>query len=79
MYWFYDKGEYLHKRFNALKEEMFKRGFDPQNSFPEEIWPNHLYNDWTPSESDKNIVRERIKLRISQRPGWYRYYGNLIE
>lgn len=79
VYWFYDKGEYLHKRFNALKEEMVKRGFDPQNPFPKEVWPNHLYNDWTPSESDKNIVRERIKLRISQRPGWYRYYGKLIE
>ena len=57
--------------------EMRRRGFDPQHPFPREKWPDHLMNDWKPSERDKNIVRERIALRISQKPNWYRYYGEL--
>lgn len=71
---FYNKGRYLHKRHQQLTEEMIKRGFEPNLSlsFPRENWPDHLYNDWEPSECDKNIVRERINLRLSQRPGWYR-------
>lgn len=77
VYFFYNKGQYLHKRFNSLKDEMTKRGFIPQNDFPVEVWPQQLYNDWTPTEQDKDLVRERIALRISQRPNWYRYYGTV--
>jgi deoxyribonuclease (pyrimidine dimer) len=71
---FYNKGQYLHKRFEALTQEMINRGFQPDTSlhFPQDIWPSHLYNDWAPTEEDKAIVRERINLRLSQRPGWYR-------
>lgn len=71
---FYNKGEYLHKRFNLLTQEMKDRGFTPDETltFPSDIWPEELYKDWTPTERDKNIVRERIALRLSQRPGWYR-------
>ena len=75
VYFFANKGKYLHKRFVHIKDEMVKRGFDPQNSFPREVWPDELYNDWQPSEEDKNIVRERITERINAKPNWYRYYG----
>lgn len=75
MYFFYNKGLYIHKRYEALKEEMRHRNFEPRHPFPIDIWPKYLYNDWEPSEQDKNIVRERISFRISQRPNWYRYYG----
>jgi deoxyribonuclease (pyrimidine dimer) len=57
---------------------MRTRGFEPQHPFPKEKWPDHLYKNWEASEADKNVVRERIKLRISQKPGWYRYYGKPI-
>lgn len=76
VYFFYNKGKYLHKRYDALKEEMRNRGFEPKNKFPKRNWPKELYNDWEPTERDRNIVRERIALRISQKPGWYRYYGD---
>ena len=79
VYFFYNKGKYLHKRFNNIRNEMKKRGFEPQNQFPRNVWPDHLYNDWKPVERDRNIVRERIELRISQRPGWYRYYSEYLE
>lgn len=77
-YFFYNKGKYIHERYRALREELQKREYDADLPFPIE-WPKHLYNDWTPSERDKDIVRERIALRISQKPGWYRYYGEPYE
>jgi deoxyribonuclease (pyrimidine dimer) len=76
VYFFYNKGRYIHERYEAIRDEMRKRGISADLDFPVEKWPKHLYNDWQPNEDDKNIVRERIALRISQRPNWYRYYGN---
>lgn len=73
---FKDKGLYISKRYQALIDEMRVRGFDPQfETIDTSVWPTECYNDWQPSERDLDVVRERIKLRISQRPGWYRYYG----
>jgi len=77
VYFFYNKGKYLHERYNAIREEMQRRGISADLEFPIEKWPEHLYNDWEPNDRDKSIVRERIALRISQRPNWYRYYGEV--
>ena len=35
--------------------------------------------DWAPSEEDIAISLERINERISQKPGWYRYYGKAVD
>lgn len=71
---FYNKGEYLHKRYRSLIREMQRRGMnpDPDRVFKREQWPDELYLDWIPSDTDKDIVRERIRERISQKPNWYR-------
>lgn len=71
---FYDKGEYLYKRYLALIEEMQARGMspDPDRVFKLHQWPERLFNDWTPSEVDKNVVRARIQERIAAKPEWYR-------
>ncbi len=77
---FKDKGEYIAKRYQALQGEMRKRGFTP--TFPNidtDVWPLGFRNDWTPTTEDMAIVRERIALRILQRPGWYRYYGKILQ
>lgn len=76
-YFFYNKGKYLHKRYKNIKKEMEKRGFTPDSKlkFPLDNWPLNLYNDWHATEEAREIVRERINLRISQKPNWYRYYG----
>lgn len=79
VYFFYNKGKYIHKRYESLRKELKNRNISSDLEFPIDKWPQHLYNDWTPSEKDKNIVRERIALRISQRPKWYRYYGSIVE
>lgn len=71
---FYDKGQYLDKRYTSLVEEMKLRGMnpDPERLFKREQWPDKLYNDWRPTEHDMDIVRERIKQRINEKPNWYR-------
>lgn len=71
---FYDKGLYLYNRYQQLTRELTNRGFnlDQSRVFKTEQWPTDLYNDWMPREIDMAIVRERINIRISQRPSWYR-------
>lgn len=77
---FYDKGRYLFYRYKSLIAEMKDRGMnpDPNRTFPTAQWPQELYNDWTPTEADRDIVRERIKIRITEKPNWYRYRGEKI-
>ena len=74
VYFFYDKGEYLDKRYDELILEMKGRGFkpDPNRKFPKHIFPKHLYNDWEPTIIAQELIRKRIALRISKRPEWYR-------
>ena len=71
---FYDKGKYLSKRYDDLRLEMKNRGMKPDETrvFKREQWPDELYNDWTPTVEDQNIIRKRIEERISQKPNWYR-------
>ena len=75
---FYNKGKYLSKRYKELINEMKRRGMnpDPTRKFKREQWPDELYNDWEPSERDKQIINQRIQQRISERPGWYRWSNN---
>ena len=72
---FYNKGEYLHKRYDAIVQEMKRRGMnpDPERKFKREQWPDELYNDWDPNDQELSIVRQRIQERIDAKPDWYRW------
>ena len=72
---FYNKGLYLHKRYDELVSEMKRRGMkpDPTRKFKREQWPDELYLDWEPTEAEQLIVRQRIQERISEKPEWYRW------
>ena len=75
VYFFYNKGKYLDKRYHELINEMKQRGFnpDPNRKFPSDIFKNNnLYNDWMPTIEDQKLIRERIKKRIDAKPDWYR-------
>jgi len=83
VYFFYNKGEYLHRRYDELIREMRLRGFtpDPDRVFPIDIFKdNGLYNDWMPNIEDYKIIRERIQQKIDMKPEWYRRteYANTI-
>ena len=82
VYFFYDKGLYLDKRYTEIVSEMKSRGFNPDSNrvFPIEIFKdNDLYNDWTPTIEDQKLIRQRIQERINSKPDWYRKtsYENL--
>ena len=70
---FYDKQSFLIRRFNALCEEMRRRGYSPDKSRVSAFdnLPAEFYNDWQSSEADDSIIRERIAFRISQKPHLY--------
>ena len=75
VYFFYNKGKYLDKRYQELIKEMKKRGFKPDKSrtFPKEIFvENGLYNDWIPNSEDYKLIRQRIEEKITMKPDWYR-------
>ena len=75
VYFFYDKGKYLHNRYNELIREMKGRGFSPSDDrpFPFSVFSdNGLYNDWTPTIEDYEVIRQRIAERIAMKPEWYR-------
>ncbi len=75
VYFFYNKGAYLHRRYHELIDEMLKRGFQPDELrvFPTKVFvENNLYNDWTPNIEDYKIIRERIQQKIDMKPNWYR-------
>ena len=74
VYFFYDKGLYLYNRYDNIVEEMILRGFNPdlKRVFPKDIFPFELFNDWTPTIEEQEIVRDRIREKISMKPNWYR-------
>ena len=75
VYFFYNKGKYLHKRYHELIDEMKRRGFQPDKSrvFPTRVFEdNGLYNDWMPTTEDYKIIRQRIEEKIAMKPNWYR-------
>jgi deoxyribonuclease (pyrimidine dimer) len=80
---FYNKGGYLRRRYADIKKELQSRGlnFDSTAKLDQEgIYaglPATFQEDYEPTPEALAVVRERIALRISQRPGWYRYRGNV--
>ena len=72
---FYDKGEYLSRRYDCLIAEMKRRGMspDPNRKFKKEQWPDELYNDWQPTARDIEIIEQRLQQKISEKPDWYRW------
>jgi len=79
VYFFYNKGKYLYKRYNLIIKEMKSRGFKPDEKriFPKDIFiMNNLFNDWEPNQSDIKIIRKRINEKIAMKPSWYRKTKN---
>ena len=64
---FYNKLLYLKSRYIKLYEECISRGFNVQNYI--NAWdnvPNELMNDYQPTEVDRNIIKERINLKLNK-------------
>jgi len=80
---FYDKGFYLVKRYNQLTAELKLRDYNFNSDAP--LDPDYLFRslpsrfqyDYEPTWEALKLIRERIALRIAQRPDWYRMHGGL--
>jgi deoxyribonuclease (pyrimidine dimer) len=62
---FYDKQYYLLDRYRQIYAECCKRGFNVTDYSG--AWagvPLKMYNDYTPTDRDREIVRERIAERL---------------
>lgn len=61
---YYPRLKYLHKRSNALYEELLRRGYNVEDySSCFQSLPPELYNDWDDTEA-KPILIERITERL---------------
>lgn len=78
---FYNKGRWLHRRWDQLITELRQRGYDIK---PEErtvdwnVFDGVLYADWNPQKPDHATNLERILYRINEKRHWYRYRGKPI-
>lgn len=65
---FYTRLGYLKKRYEALYKECKRREIDVQ--YFGDSWnnvPQHLMGDYTPTERDIKIIRERIAERLNKK------------
>lgn len=64
---FYNKLQYLKERYASLYSEGIKRGYT-LTSFHHVFdgLPKELMNGYTPSEYDRNIVKQRIETRLKE-------------
>jgi hypothetical protein len=61
---FYDKLLYLRKRYVALNEECYERGFNVQDY--RSAWndvPSKMMGDYVPTETDRSLIVDRIRQR----------------
>lgn len=79
---FYDKAVYLRKRYDRLTDAMIRRGvhdFDREAVLDKDGvfmgLPKVFHKDYEPTEEAFAEVRERIALRIADKPDWYRKNG----
>lgn len=62
---FHNKIGFLKRHYEELTAEAIRRGFNPTDySDAFNDIPSHLMNDYTPTEHDRQVVRERITERL---------------
>lgn len=64
---FYDKLLYLKKRYKQIYDECIRRGFNVQNwSSAWDNVPQHLMNDYEPTDRDRSLIRDRISEKLNR-------------
>lgn len=77
VFFHYDKAKYLSSRFDCLVLELQLRGFNikPEGAYPIEkhaLLGEEFMLDWVPTKEAIEICKERIDLRINEKPEFYR-------
>jgi hypothetical protein len=76
---FYDKILYLSKRSDELYKECLRRGINAQDySECYKDIPQHLFNDWRETKEARELLKERINLRLTESKQVHRYYDKIV-
>lgn len=75
---FYNKGKFLHRRFELLSAELDRRWVQYDRTATLESHTDLLgrepwNGDWWPSTAEIAVSRQRIMERIAMKPDWYRW------
>lgn len=80
---FYDKLDFIEKRYFDLKDELLKRGFNitPKDDIVmfRQVIDVCFYQDFIPNKSDMAINVERLIEKVRAKPNWYRMNGVVID
>ena len=85
-YFFYDKNKFLERRLKSVIKEMQFRGFQTNNinlidetySYHPSTFNEEWWNDWEITHNAIKINMDRISKRMSQKLGWYKYFGRSV-
>jgi deoxyribonuclease (pyrimidine dimer) len=76
---FKDKILYLKKRSDELYKECLKRGINAQDySDCYKDIPIEFYNDWAETTKARELLKERINLRLTESKQVHRYYNRVV-
>ena len=76
---FYGRLKYLVNRHKNLVNEAKVRGFnimDYSESYKD--IPPHLFNDWRETKEDRELLKERINLRLTESKQTIRFYDRVV-
>ncbi len=72
---FKNKLGYLRDRYEHIKKEMRKRGFNPEKTLEIRGFGRELRRDFKPRKVDFELIKKRLAEKIRLKPNYYRYYG----
>lgn len=75
---FKNKLKYIKKRFESIKKEMKKRGFNASKKINLNKFHSNNINDWKPNSKDIKLIKKRLKYKVEIKPKYYRYYGKIM-
>jgi len=72
---FKDKLAYLKQRHKKIRKEMKRRSFRANKEISLKGFNRSLKKGWKPKKKDFETIKPRLRERLRQKPGFYRYYG----
>jgi deoxyribonuclease (pyrimidine dimer) len=76
---FFDKMAFLHKRYHQLTEELKNRDYNISEHDADNIFflsiSEKFREDWDATPEDIAVSVERIVLRLKEKDGWYKFWG----
>ena len=67
----------MKKRHERISREMKRRRFAVNKNLDIGGFERKFKNDWTPTEKDLRVIKNRLIEKIKMKSDWYRYYGDV--